>query len=329
MSARHLAAFAAMCVPAAVAGCDVGQSPDTGLTEPMVVSGAQFISGPLPGSLPPGPDAMAPAVPDGGFAPLSVLSVGVMNPSIPAGGSIGVHGDVSGDTAAVGIALVNMGTGYWVVPASGPDTQTPGALTYSLSTGYNLDDPPGLYTLRVVAIGSDGRAGAQSDLGVCLNWRIPDNGHACSPDVAPPAAVFTLEWDTNFDLDMHVVGPGGTAFDTKMRIGAPLEAGVTSLPPDQPFIDRDSMRSCVVDGWHQEDLIFPESLPKGTYYLFADPYSACGQDAVHFTYTVYRSTGKCPACNLESKLKWAGELLASQATGGLSPPTYVGSVVVP
>ena len=271
---------------------------------------------------------MAPAAADGGLVPLSVVSLGVGNPIVQAGASLSVKGDVSADTVAVGIRLLGLGTGYWVVPAGAPDSQTPGALSYSLSTGYDIDDAPGAHTLRVVAIGSDGSAGTQADLGICLNSRIPDNGHSCLPDVAPPAAVFTLTWDTNFDLDMHIVAPDGLVYDSKTLLAVPLEAGVTSLPPDQPFIDRDSMRSCVPDGLHQEDLIFPTSLPRGTYYVFVNPYSACGQNAVHFTFTAYQSTGKCPACNLQPTLKQSGELLASQATGGLSPPTYVDKIVV-
>jgi hypothetical protein len=328
MSARAWAAFAAMCAPIVFGACDVGQDPDTGVAEPIVVQGAQFIPGDLPGSPPVARGTMAPATPDGGLAQLSVVSLGVGNPDVQAGASLSVKGDVSGDTAAVGIRLLDMGTGYWVVPAGAPDPQTPGALGYSFSTGYSLDDAPGAHTLRVVAIGSDGNAGTQADLGICLESRIPDNGHACAPDVAPPAAVFTLTWDTSFDLDMHIVAPGGLVYDSKTLLAVPLEAGATSIPPDQPFIDRDSMRNCVPDGLHQEDLVFPTSLPKGPYYIFVNPYSACGQNAVHFTFTVYKSAGKCPACNLQPTLKQSGELLASQATDGLSPPTYIDQLVV-
>ncbi len=328
MSARARASFAAMCMPVVVAGCDVGQDPATGITEPIVVQGAQFIPGELPGSPPLARDAMAPVVADGGLAPLSIVSLGVGNPNVQAGARLAVKGDVSDDAVAVGIRLDDLGTGYWVVPAGAPDTQTAGALGYTLSTGYNIDDTPGAHTLRLVAIGSDGSAGTQADLGICLNSRIPDNGHTCLPDVAPPAAVFTLMWDTNFDLDMHIVAPGGLVYDSKTRVAEPIEAGLTSIPADLPLIDRDSMRSCVPDGLHQEDLIFPDSLPRGTYYIFVNPYSACGQNAVHFTFTVYKSAGKCPACNLQSVLKESGELLASQATDGLSPPTYVDQLVV-
>jgi hypothetical protein len=307
------------------ASCDVGQSPNTGLGEPIVVQGGQFISGDLPGSPPLAEDAKAPTEADGGFEPLSVLTVLTVSQNVLAG-MIGksIHGDVSGDTQAVGIRFPDMGSGYWVVPVGSPDTQMPGALGYSISAGFNRDDAPGTHTLRLVAIGPDANAGTQVDTPVCVDSPIPDNGHACTPSIAPPAAVFTLTWDTNFDLDMHVVGPGGTVYDTKTRIAAPLDAGVTKIPPDEPFIDRDSMQNCVPDGLHQEDLIFPDTPPRGSYFLFVDPYSACGQNAVHFTFTVYQSVGKCPGCNLQVTGKpVSGELLASQATGGTSPPTFV------
>jgi hypothetical protein len=315
----------AVCAAFVAASCDVGQSPITGLGEPIVVQGGQFIAGDLPGSPPLAEDAKAPMEADGGFEPLSVLTALTVSQNVLPG-EIGklIKGDVSGDTQAVGVRLVDMGSGYWVVPASSPDTQTPGALGYTILAGFNINDAPGLHAARLVAIGPTGSAGTQLDVPLCLDSPIPDNGHACTPSIAPPAAVFTLKWDTDFDLDMHVVGPGGVVYDSKTRIAEPLEAGVNKIPSDEPFIDRDSMRNCVVDGLLQEDLIFPVTPPRGSYFLFVDPYSACGQNAVHFTFTVYQSVGKCPSCNLQVTGKpVSGELLASQATGGTSPPTFV------
>jgi hypothetical protein len=81
--------------------------------------------------------------------------------------------------------------------------------------------------------------------------------------------------------------------------------------------------NCVPDALRQEDLVFPEPLTKGNYFIFVDPFAACGQNAVHFTFTLYRSIGKCPDCSLKPALKQSGELLASQVTGGTAPPTFV------
>ena len=198
-----------------------------------------------------------------------------------------------------------------------------------LSAGFAPGDAPGFHDLRFVAIGPSGAAGTQVDLPVCIDSRIPDNGHACTPSIAPPAAVFTLQWDSNFDLDLHVITPDGVDFNPKMTLGEPLEAGVTSVPKGHPFIDRDSQRNCVSAGLHQEDLIFPDPLPKGRYDIFADPFSACGQNAVHFTFTIYESSGTCPACDLHAvTAPKSGELLASQVTGGTAPPLFVDELIV-
>ena len=108
----------------------------------------------------------------------------------------------------------------------------------------------------------------------------------------------------------------------------PLEAGVRSIPKGLPVIDRDSLRSCAADGLLQEDLVFQDPLPRGIYRIYVDPYAACGQTAVHFTFTVYQLTGKCPACELRPTPAIGGELLASQVTGGAGTPLFVHEFLV-
>ena len=60
-------------VAIAVAACSDGEQADIGIGEPIQVSGAQFISGTLPGSPPPA--ANAGAAGDGGVPALQPLSV--------------------------------------------------------------------------------------------------------------------------------------------------------------------------------------------------------------------------------------------------------------
>jgi hypothetical protein len=326
---RALAAMLAASSLAGAAGCDVGQGPETGIGEPIQVSNGQFIPGDLPGS-PPSPGDAGPASLDAGVAPLSVLALTFASAQIVAGVSgKSFGGDVSDDAVAVGVRIVGEGTGYWVVPAGVPDLQIANAYTFSMSTAFDPNDPPGLHDLRFVALGPSGAGGTESDLQVCFDWRIPDNGHACDPSVAPPKAVFSLQWDTNFDLDLHVVTPSGLDYNPKNPLGEPLEAGVRSIPSNLPFIDRDALRSCVAGGLLQEDLVFPDALPSGIYHVYVDPFAACGQNAVHFTFMLYESSGTCPDCNLHVVgTPRSGELLASQVTGGSAPALFVQDVDV-
>jgi hypothetical protein len=335
VNARRRRVLAALSVAVALAcggtlaGCDTGQGPLTGIGEPLQVANAQFIPGALPGSPPLPEDAATPTTADGGTLPLSVLSLNYSSQMAYAGeSSKSISGDVSSDTQAVGIRFADMGSGYWVVPVGTQDLQLPNANTFGLTTSYALTDPAGLHDLLLVAIGPTGAAGIQTPLQICLGSRIPDNGHACDPTIAPPAAVMTLQWDAPFDLDLHVITSSGLTYDPKTPYGEDLDAAVRTLPTDVPFIDRDSDRNCIADGLNQEDLIFPDSLPNGVYDVFVDPFAACGQNSVRFTFTIYQRQGTCPACSLQPTLTKTGEFLASQVTGGTQPPLFVDELQV-
>jgi len=300
----------------------------------MQVSAAQFIAGPLPG-MPPvdagssgdgGTDSGAKS--DGGppsLSPLSVTSVTFSNAFIVSGfATTSVSGLATSDAVAVGVQLEHQGTGYWVLPAQGEDVQFPGTRDFSFGVSFGRTDTPGDTALRVVAIGSSGSAGLQVSAPICIESRIPDNGHACAPTKPVPAAVFSLTWDTAFDVDLTVITPSGRNVNPKSDPTTAGDAGVPFQPPESVglfdgttgVIDRDSMGQCVVDGWRQEDLVFQDYPATGAYDIYADPFASCGQAAVRFTLTIYEpgSDGK-----LHATFTRSGELLASQTTGGATP----------
>jgi hypothetical protein len=312
--------LAALSVVSAVVACSGGERANVGVTEPMVVTGAQFIAGAMPG---------APPVEDGGAgddggagatAPLSVVSVDYNNVHVvpgAAGKSFG--GLATTDAVAVGVRLEDLGSGYWVVPVAGRDNQVPNTSDFSFSASFDVNDPPGERNLLMVAIDASGNAGTQLATELCLQSRIPDNGHACDLEAPVPAVVISLQWDDNFDVDLHVITPDGTDVNPKTNpLAVPIDSGVP--PAGDPRIDRDSLGQCVPDGLRQEDLVFADYPATGPYDIYAAPFASCGQTTVRFVLTIYEagSDGE-----LHATFTQAGELLASSQTGGGSSGLFI------
>jgi hypothetical protein len=304
----------------AVAACDDGVQANSGVGEPIIVHGAQFFPGALPGA-PPIDGGSAP-MGDGGaptFPPLTVTNVGFQSPlALPGAAGKGFSGRATSDTSAIGIALAGIGSGYWVVPVQAPDGQYPGQNDFAFAADFDANDPAGRRSLLTVAIGPGGNAGAQVATPMCLESRIPDNLHACNKVNKVPRAVFTLQWDANFDLDLHVIFPDGTDVNPKSRPVAVPVSG--SIPSGDPAIDRDSLRSCVPDGLRQEDLVFQDPPKSGTYLIYADPFAACGQESTRFNLIINEAGSDG---NLHATFTRSGELLQMQATGGGSTGLFV------
>jgi hypothetical protein len=319
-----------LAVPALLlGGCDDGQGPSTGLTEPMIVSNGQFIPGDLPGTPPPA-DAAAPS-PDGATPPLTVVSTSADNTTLIPPGAYGqiLSGAVSGDTSAVGLRLDGLGSGYWVVNLGTPDPTVP-TFPFKATVGFEPTIPPGNRNVLFAALGPGGAGGVQNYVTLCFEPRIPDNGHACRPTNALPAAVLSLQWDSNFDLDLHVVTPNGDDISPKMVYGMLVDAGGnTKVDPNIPHIDRDALGSCVANGIRQEDVIFMQPLPRGTTTIYVDPFASCGQAAARFNFTIWERSGTCATCQMvQVGSAVAGEVLASQVTGGLSAPLKIDTIPV-
>jgi hypothetical protein len=295
----------------------------------MITTG-QFIPGDLPGTPPPDGGA-SPSSDDGGLRPLTVEAVTYFTTQIPPGaGSQALGGTVTNDAVAVGMRLEGLGTGYWVVPAGSPDPTIANSLGFGTIAGFEPTIPPGIHNIDFVALGPSGQAGLQYLVPFCFEGLIPDNGHVCHPKVKPPAAVFSLHWDSNFDLDLQVTTPSGQILSPKQPYGQDVEAGVRGIDPSIPHIDRDSLRGCVPDGLRQEDAIFNQPLPAGVYTISVDPYAPCGQAAARFTFTMYESSGTCPDCKLvQVGSTVSGEVIASQVTGGVLTPLKIDQVTVP
>lgn len=298
--------------------CTGGEPANVGVTEPIMVSGAQFVSGEMPGTTP--VDGGEPLEAGATEPPLSVVQVAYTNQLvIPGASAKSFTGLVTTDAVAVGIRLADMGTGYWVVPVGGPDAMVARADDFAFNASFDIDDPPGIHALRVVAIDGNGNGGMQSDTEVCVEWRIPDNDHSCIPTNAVPAVVFTLQWDANFDVDLHVIDPNGVDINPKTNpLQFPVDAGAP--PTGDPKIDRDSLGQCIPDGWRQEDLVFQNYPATGNYDIYANPFDACGQESVRFVLTIYEAGSDG---NLHATYTQGGELLANSVNGGAASGLFI------
>jgi hypothetical protein len=324
------------------AACE-GQRPSVLPDEPFQVVGGQFFAGALPGT-PPWVSLDGGQQDPAELSHRTIITTGETIsaptlPLLPGAAGEAFSGFATTDTAAIGVAVKDMGTGYWVVPAGGPVAMHPG-VQWGFQANFNPDDPPGPHILRFVAIDGSGSAGRQIEATVCIDSTVPDNRQACLPGQVPPAAVISLRWDDNFDLDLHVVTPDGTDINPRHSV-VPSDAGVpprgspatlcssSSMTISHACIDRDSLANCVPDGLRQEDVILTDSPAPGPYRIYVDPFAPCGQAAVRFTVTVYALAGTCPSCGLVRTFTQSGELLSFQVTGGAMAGLFIQQIELP
>lgn len=316
-------ALALVVVALVALACGGGQPLTVGLGEPLRVRGAQFISGTMPGAAP--IDAGTPDM-DAGPAPkpqgIAVTDVEATNAiALPGQANKKFSGRATIDAVAVGIRLADVGSGYWVLPTSSPDPQFPGEITWEAQIDFAATLAGGNHMLRVVAVDANGNASAQAEFRICVAPRVPDNLHACSPNVKPPEAVFALTWDADVDLDLEVTTPDGTLVSPK---GQATTTFVDAGRPgdDVGVIDRDSLASCIPDGLRQENLVF-QKRPSGTFTIAVNLFDACKKPGARYALVVYEATGDGPDRHLEETFRRSGHVADIDANGGSHPGLFV------
>jgi hypothetical protein len=162
--------------------------------------------------------------------------------------------------------------GTWLIAAGPADLDTPGLATAKATFGVHEDFVPGEFVLRVAASDGRGRFGASATAMVIANQLVEPTGEL----------VFGLHWDSNADLDIHVVAPDGEAWSDDPNTWTPP-------PPGEPvdptayltggILDHDGNKDCRRDTHPNEHVVWTMPPPAGEYIVRVDARSMCG-DAI-------------------------------------------------
>jgi hypothetical protein len=328
------------CVTAAalglVAGACGGEPITKQFQEPLRAQSAEFVDGALPGSppltaeeqgqmLPP----TTPYVSDFNLA-TSTIMVG--------SSSFQITGSVTTDASGVGVRFEDIGSGYWVRPAT---TLSPtNDFAFGIDASISADAPVGKHRLLLTAIAPDGRSGTQRDIVLCLAPPIPDKlssvsatvpGNACDPKREPPSVVVSLAWDAAVDLDLKLITPTGKLVDPKHPNTAdPVDGKVDLAAPGVGIMDRDSNGDCRLDNKNRENLVFETPPAPGHYLIYADLYAACGKSSVRFDVSIVAGVPGAEEGTFQqvTTFEQGGVLSATQADGGSKLGLFVTEFVV-
>ena len=242
---------AALLAAGAAAACSSTHA-DAGLDAALRVEGAQFVRGSMIDG--PGP---------------KVAAVNVVSNRVRAG-EVGKPCSGALDPGATAVALALDGDpGYWIVTAGFPDVQSPGSPSFHATLSFSPLLSRGEHGLVARAVDEAGRFGP-------AKVRLLSSEGAAVPS---GRVVVSLTWDTESDLDLHVVDPAGVEVD-KHDINSYVPP-----PPGEPadpeawkkggILDFDSNASCVIDGRRMENVVWTTDAPTGHYVVRVDTFSLC------------------------------------------------------
>jgi hypothetical protein len=185
-----------------------------------------------------------------------------------------------GTSATAATLALSGDEGYWIVPSGVPDVSAPTLPTFRATAAFSTTLEPGAYSLEVHAVDDAGHFG-------------PPKVQILTALSGPPsrtvqgALVITLTWDTEADVDLHVVDPLGD----EIYHGVPSSQDAFALNSSTSTVsygvlDFDSNADCVIDGFRQEDVAWASAPPSGHYLVRVDTSSLCGQASAHWTVRV-------------------------------------------
>jgi len=312
-----------------LAGACAGESGTLGASEPLQVTGGAFKSGALPGS--------APAASDDASGMADVLRITTVetnnNVVHPGQADKRITGRASDAGYAIAVRFEELGTGYWVKPLGEADSAYPGELSFRLDLALAADLPLGPQRLVFSVIDGHGRASRQQVLTMCITTRFDRNLSACDATQKPPAAVISLTWDSDADLDLVVRTPTGELVDARhpSTLTDPGLSDADRGAQYQGVLYGAASESCGSDATRREDLVWANEVPAGEYEVFVNLFNACGAAATFFNVsaTVRSSHDETEYHVSPLGEPVLGQVIAPQANGGRSDGSRITSFEFP
>ena len=238
---------------ATLIGCSTGASDDPALSARMRIVGAQFVAGSMPAAQN-GPE---------------VASIDLLTNTIWPGYADKPIGGALGPSATAATLAMSGDEGYWIVLAGVPDVSAPTLPTFRATAAFSTTLGQGAYSLQVRAVDNAGNFGPPSTQTLTALPEPPSRS-------VQGELVVTLTWDTESDVDLHVVDPLGNEIyhgDPTSRDPFAPDSGSDSYG----ILDFDSNANCIIDGLRQEDVTWAGEPPSGHYLVRVDTPSLCGQ----------------------------------------------------
>lgn len=255
-------------IGAAALGCRATADAGVGLDAQLRVEGGQFVAGDIDSATP-------------GDGPAVVSVFNSLTAVQPGEREKPLTGTLAAPSTTVALGLRG-DRGYWIVVAGPASLDAPDLPTFTATLSFSPALPLGSLTLVARAVDAQGRFGAPSVVPLTSTALPPPTG----------TLVVSLGWDTEADLDLHLVLPGG------VEVWAGNINSYRLPPPGTPvdaaawrsggILDFDSNAGCVIDGRRQENVVWQSPPPPGSYLVRVDTASMCGAAAARWTIEVTR-----------------------------------------
>lgn len=309
-----------------------GEPSHSGLDEPLRVPNGFFHEGRLPGI----PVAEQPEDPEElqDLSPrVSSVVLGGIGVVRPGQAGLTVRGTTTEDAYSIGVKLVDAGSGYWVRPV-GPETIQPDEREWDARLDFSPDIEPGNHQLEVVAFDSEGNAGPHSTFRFCVTRDVEGSRNACDPTVLPPAALISLSWESNADVDLVVVTPSGVTVEATHPTTLDINGGEDIDPEAEGvgILSFDANGACRRDGVQRETLTWITSPESGSYEVYAKLFEPCGAAATPLKVEAFvRTRGEDEGTYGIGRIADTvyGQLLAPSASGDADRGLFITTIEFP